>query len=166
MARRIVSDIETACGEVAMEAVEGPNFGELDIPVCGDPQGALADNLYNDVDFFSDMLADRIYDAGRTWVERKAIIDAMLNGAHTALKVAIEKFIEGRKEIFADPRKADYEEAKSSLERRNETIRSYEEKGSLSEAERQYLDRVKDSRNDLLKRIAEYEGKENEEERS
>lgn len=62
IAREVIQHIETACGEIAYEAVEGENVTGLRIPDCPDPVGALADQLYGREDFLEDMLGDAVYD--------------------------------------------------------------------------------------------------------
>jgi len=94
-AREIINAVETACGEVAMEAVEGTNFGEFDIPDCGDPSGALADNLYNDTGFLEDMIGDRVYDAANSSEERGQVLDALEERGHSGIQVACQN-IRGR----------------------------------------------------------------------
>jgi len=64
---------------------------------CGDWKGALADDFYNDKDVLSDLVGDKLYDAGKTESERIAVAKELMDISHTALINACEGFIERRK---------------------------------------------------------------------
>lgn len=95
VARELDQRLQSACGDVALEAVEGPNFSQLEIPETGDPVGTLADNLYNDEDWIRGMLGDWIMDSSDVWVFRKEVIRIMKETAHDALANVLRSLEQG-----------------------------------------------------------------------
>ena len=87
-AREIYRFVEEAAGDVAHETVQewetnGSTWDEevnrilsemKENPKIRDLSGAYADHIYNDKYFLSDMLGDKIYEAGSDEKERLAII--------------------------------------------------------------------------------------------
>ena len=87
-ARGIYQFVQDAAGDVAHETVQeweanGSTYDDETTKLLDDMKangirdisGAYADHIYNDKRFLSDMLGDKIYEAGNNEEQRKAVID-------------------------------------------------------------------------------------------
>jgi len=88
--QEIISLTETAAHELATDSYEEykmtgslyddstlKKIQELELKKVRDIPGALADMIYNDKGFLTDMIGDRVYDAGRNKEERLKIINKL-----------------------------------------------------------------------------------------
>lgn len=106
-AREIGAWLEDAVGDCAFEASESDivfSYGDKYAKKIKDARrngvvdltGWLADELYNDPNVVSDIVGDRLFDSARTDEDRCAVARVLRNGAHSALRIACDRFIERR----------------------------------------------------------------------
>ena len=104
-ANRILSDLQTACGEAAYDCVENGAAWDEKIKrkikkakkqSIRDISGWLADEFYNDKDFIYDFIGDRVFDyaMGDKETEKK-ILKELSGCGHRALLQAVQRLMKG-----------------------------------------------------------------------
>ena len=106
-AREIGDWLQDAVGDCTFEASEDDiiySYGDKYAKKIRDARrngvvdltGWLADEFYSDPDIVSDLVGDRLFDSASTDEDRCAVARVLRNGAHEALRIACDRFIEGR----------------------------------------------------------------------